>query len=161
MAYDDAKERQEAIEAGRRALEALNAALESVSHSRSWGVYDLLAGGWFSYMLKHKHMGEIHQSLLKARESVEQFAAELKKLPDPGKSAQDIDELVSIADEFFEGPIADYMMEGRMREAKSQLEEAVGCVNEILEQLSADPQEQSAEPEGREQLPEETQGAEG
>ena len=53
MGYDIEKEKREAIEAGRRALNSLSAAKENLNSAKNWGLVDMFGGGFFSTMLKH------------------------------------------------------------------------------------------------------------
>ena len=46
MAYDYERERQEAIEAGYKALDSLREAYMKLDSARGWGVYDILGGGF-------------------------------------------------------------------------------------------------------------------
>ena len=47
MGYDIEKEKREAIEAGRRALNSLSAAKENLNSAKNWGLVDMLGGGFF------------------------------------------------------------------------------------------------------------------
>ena len=53
MGYDIEKEKREAIEAGRRALNSLQAAKENLNSAKNWGLVDMFGGGFFTTMLKH------------------------------------------------------------------------------------------------------------
>ena len=48
MGYDIEKEKREAIEAGYRALNSLNAAKENLNSAKNWGLVDMFGGGFFS-----------------------------------------------------------------------------------------------------------------
>ena len=45
MGYDIEKEKREAIEAGRRALNSLSAAKENLNSAKNWGLVDMFGGG--------------------------------------------------------------------------------------------------------------------
>lgn len=51
MGYDIEKEKREAIEAGRKALNSLSAAKENLNSAKNWGLVDMFGGGFFSTML--------------------------------------------------------------------------------------------------------------
>ena len=57
MRYDIEKEKREAIEAGRRALNSLRTAKENLNSAKNWGLVDMFGGGFFTTMLKHSKMG--------------------------------------------------------------------------------------------------------
>lgn len=63
MGYDIEKEKREAIEAGRRALNSLNAAKENLNSAKNWGLVDMFGGGFFSTMLKHSKMDQAKQNM--------------------------------------------------------------------------------------------------
>ena len=44
MGYDIEKEKREAIEAGRRALNSLQAAKENLNSAKNWGLVDMFGG---------------------------------------------------------------------------------------------------------------------
>ena len=48
MGYDIEKEKREAIEAGRRALNSLSTAKENLNSAKKWGLVDMFGGGFFS-----------------------------------------------------------------------------------------------------------------
>ena len=58
MGYDIEKEKREAIEAGYRALNSLNAAKENLNSAKNWGLVDMFGGGFFTTMLKHSKMDQ-------------------------------------------------------------------------------------------------------
>ena len=58
MGYDIEKEKREAIEAGRRALNSLQAAKENLNSAKNWGLVDMFGGGFFTTMLKHSKMDQ-------------------------------------------------------------------------------------------------------
>ena len=49
MGYDIEKEKREAIEAGRRALNSLSAAKENLNSAKNWGLVDMFGGRIFFY----------------------------------------------------------------------------------------------------------------
>ena len=55
MGYDIEKEKREAIEAGRRALNSLQTAKENLNSAKNWGLVDMFGGGFFTTMLKHSN----------------------------------------------------------------------------------------------------------
>ena len=63
MGYDIEKEKREAIEAGRRALNSLQAAKENLNSAKNWGLVDMFGGGFFTTMLKHSKMDQAKYDL--------------------------------------------------------------------------------------------------
>ena len=63
MGYDIEKEKREAIEAGRRALNSLQTAKENLNSAKNWGLADMFGGGFFTTMLKHSKMDQAKQNM--------------------------------------------------------------------------------------------------
>ena len=76
MGYDIEKEKREAIEAGRRALNSLNAAKENLNSAKNWGLVDMFGGGFFSTMLKHSKMDQAKQNMEQAKYDLRNFSRE-------------------------------------------------------------------------------------
>ena len=56
MAIDLEKEKQEAIDAGNRALSSLRDALDNLNSAKKWGIWDIFAGGFLSTVVKNTKM---------------------------------------------------------------------------------------------------------
>ena len=79
MGYDIEKEKREAIEAGRRALNSLSAAKENLNSAKNWGLVDMFGGGFFSTMLKHSKMDHAKQNMDQAKYDLRNFSRELNE----------------------------------------------------------------------------------
>ena len=53
---DRKKEIDEAIEAGRKALQALDEAVEKLGSAKRWGIWDIVGGGLVSSLVKHSRI---------------------------------------------------------------------------------------------------------
>ena len=63
MGYDIEKEKREAIEAGRRALNSLRTAKENLNSAKNWGLVDMFGGGFFTTLLKHSKMDQAKRNM--------------------------------------------------------------------------------------------------
>ena len=77
MGYDMEKEKREAIEAGRRALNSLQTAKENLNSAKNWGLVDMFGGGFFTTMLKHSKMDQAKQNMEQAKYDLRNFSREL------------------------------------------------------------------------------------
>ena len=77
MGYDIEKEKREAIEAGRRALNSLQAAKENLNSAKNWGLVDMFGGGFFTTMLKHSKMDQAKRNMEQAKYDLRNFSREL------------------------------------------------------------------------------------
>ena len=127
-----AREVREAKAAGIRALNSLRRAEKELDSARNWGIFDLLGGGMISSLVKHSKIGDAQRWVEQARDDLEDFCRELKdvRLPDV-----QIDGLLTFADFFFDGFLADFLVQQRINEARAQLDRACRQVEDILRQL--------------------------
>ncbi len=129
------KETKEAIDAGELALRSLYAARERLGSARNWGIYDLLGGGFIGTMIKHSKMEDAAELMEQAKRNIQIFQRELKDIQVPPDLRMEIGGFLSFADFFFDGLIADYLVQSRIADAREQVEDAIGYVETILNQL--------------------------
>ena len=131
------REIKEAIIAGRRAMSSLQRAEEYLSSAGNWGLFDLFGGGFFSGMIKHSKINDAQQEMEDARYQLRIFQKELRDIDVPMEFRIDIGEFLKFADFFFDGFIADWMVQSRIREAEKQIFEAKQRVQVILNDLNS------------------------
>lgn len=135
MAYDLEKERREAIEAGHRALLSLRAAQENLDSAKSWGLWDMFGGGFFTTMFKHSKMDAAQRNMDQAKYDLQNFSRELKDVSVSCDLKIETGDFLSFADWFFDGFVVDWMVQDRINKAREQVAEAVWQVQNILRQL--------------------------
>lgn len=133
--YHSRKEVQEAVGAGTEALGALERAKECLNSAGNWGIVDILGGGLISTFVKHSKMGDASRLVEKARSTLKQFQKELQDVQSLEEIHIETGDFLAFADYFFDGAIADWLMQSRIKKAKRQVEEAIEKVEKILEQL--------------------------
>lgn len=123
-------ELQEAIQAGHSVVASLDEAIESLEKASGWGTFDLFGGGLISDMVKHDHIDNAKQSIYNADDHMRKFQKELLDINESSTSINvDISGLLKFADFFFDGLIADWMVQGRINDS---LEQTKGQYNKIL-----------------------------
>ncbi|MBQ3549206.1 MAG: hypothetical protein IJA33_04935 [Oscillospiraceae bacterium] len=124
-------ERKQAIDAGERALQSLNAARTALRGARNWGIADMLGGGIISTMLKRSRMHEANAALERAKCDLEQFRDELEDV-----NIQLVtDDFLGFADYFFDGLIFDVVAQQRIGDAAVQVERLTEQVELLLARL--------------------------
>ena len=103
MGYDIEKEKREAIEAGRRALNSLQTAKENLNSAKNWGLVDMFGGGFFTTMLKHSKMDQAKQNMEQAKYDLRNFSRELNDVNMACNLNIDTGDFLSFADYFFDG----------------------------------------------------------
>ena len=135
MAYDDNKERMEAIRAGERAKSSLKNALDALNSARGWGIYDIIGGGMISTFIKHSKMDKAADYLEEAKREIVIFSKEVKDvqgLEDINLSTRDF---WGFSDWFFDSFLSDWIVQDRINDARRQVEYAIKQVDSILTRL--------------------------
>jgi len=133
--YNAEKERQEAIRAGERALDSLKETEYYLGGARLWGIVDIFGGKGISGILKHSKIRTAARSMEQAKADLRVFQKELKDVRAIGGLNIDIGGFLTFADFFFDGIIADYLVQSKINNARKQVAEAIAQVEEILEHL--------------------------
>lgn len=132
--YDAERERQEAIRAGERALNSLRDAEHYLGGARLWGIVDLFGGGGLSGLLKHAKIHDASRSMERAKTDLLAFQRELRDV-DIADLRIDIGGFLTFADFFFDGLVADWLVQSKIQNARRQVAEAVTRVEQILAAL--------------------------
>jgi hypothetical protein len=136
MAYDIEKEKREAVDAGYRALQSLRSAQAELNSAKNWGVVDLLGGGLISGLVKHSKMDNAQRYMEQAKYDLSAFSRELNDVNMVCNLNIDVGDFLSFADFFFDGFVADWLVQDRINEARHQVEDAIRRVQEVIRQLS-------------------------
>ena len=128
------REIQEAISAADEALFHLEAAKRQLNSASGWGLLDLFGGGFIIGLIKHAKMEHAEREIEEAKYALQQFSKELQDVH--GYSSIHIGELLSFADFFFDGFVADLLVQSKISGAKRQCDEAIYKVREIRRELA-------------------------
>lgn len=126
------REIREAMEAGARALNSLRQAQNHLETARGWGLIDLFGGGWLTTLIKHSKLDDAQNCLRQAQYDLQAFSRELRGVSLP---ELELDGFLTFADYFFDGFLADYMVQRRINEARGQIAHAAAQVEDILRAL--------------------------
>ena len=135
--YDYEKERLEAVSAGQRALDSLNLAKNELNSAKNWGIVDLIGGGFLSTLCKRSKMDQAQSYMDDAKSDLKRFQKELSDITDESNLNVQTGDFFTIADYFFDGLAADWLVQDRIKQAREQVDEAISRVEGILAQLHA------------------------
>ena len=135
MAYDDNKERQEAIIAGMRAKNSLNNALNALNSARGWGIYDILGGETISTFIKHSKMNKASGYLEEAKQDLKIFSDELQDVRGLDSINLSTRDVWGLSDWIFDSFLTDWIVQGRINDAREQVQQTLKQVDSILEKL--------------------------
>lgn len=132
---DRERELREAKLAGQQALDYLNRAADSLQSAGNWGIVDMLGGGLISTFVKHSKMNDAEELVQQARSALKRFQKELMDVENVEEFHIETGDFLTFADYFFDGIIADWLVQSRIKEARTQVENARQKVTYIMEQL--------------------------
>lgn len=132
---DRKKELREARLAGQEALKCLDKAADSLKSAGNWGIADMLGGGLITTFVKHSRMNDAEALVQQARSALKRFRKELMDVENVEEFHIETGDFLAFADYFFDGIIADWLMQSRINEAKTQVESARQKVKDIMRQL--------------------------
>lgn len=125
----------EAIEAGERALDSLRGAQKALGSAKNWGLYDLLGGGLIASLIKRDRMKDAAGLMEEARRDLRIFEKELRDVELTSGLHIETDDFLAFADFFFDGAVADFLMQTRIAETKERVDEAADRVTALLAAL--------------------------
>ncbi|NCB32739.1 MAG: hypothetical protein EOM64_02455 [Erysipelotrichia bacterium] len=124
----------EAIGASEVALSHLIKAQSLLKSAGNWGVVDILGGGMITTFLKHSKMNDARSELQMAKNALMDFRKELRDL-DAMIDISIGEDFLDFADYFFDGAIADFMVQSRISETKRQVDNTIYQVQRIHDNL--------------------------
>ncbi len=129
------REIQEAVMAGERALTSLRLAKEKLDSARNWGIIDLFGGGFITDVIKHSKLGDASSYVENAKRDLLIFQTELRDVQGIRDIKIEVGGFLSFADFFFDGLVADYLVQSKISEARQQVDDAIYRVEGLLKQL--------------------------
>ena len=136
--YDRQKEISEAIRAGERARSSLITARGKLDSARSWGIWDVLGGGLISGLMKHSRVSDASDYVEQAKLDLSVFERELGDIRDIAGLPVEIDGFLTFADFFFDGLLADLLVQSKIKDAQREIDSAIHRVDNILARLRAE-----------------------
>ncbi|NME44917.1 hypothetical protein HF861_08475 [Faecalicoccus pleomorphus] len=129
------KEIQEAIQAANHALACLSQADAYLQSAKNWGLFDMLGGGVLTTFFKHSKMDDARYEMERAKRALQDFRKELADVDQRLHLSLEIGDFLTFADYFFDGLIADWLVQSKIQYAKAQVENAIIQVRQIREDL--------------------------
>ncbi len=129
------REISEAIQAGNEALRCLENAKDYLDSAGNWGLLDIFGGGLLTTFVKHSKMNQANEQIQAARTALISFQRELHDVQQLGDLKVETGDLLGFADYFFDGLLADLLVQSRINNAKNQIDNAIQRVKYILAQL--------------------------
>ena len=132
---DKNTEIREAIDAGNRALMALDEAARHLQAARGLGLWDMLGGGFLSSLLKHSKMDDAQRAMNRAEQELRAFGRELADVQMYVDVQVNFDGLTRFVDMFCDSFFVDWMVQDQIVRAQENVAEARSRVWEAVQQL--------------------------
>ena len=142
------QEINEALMAADMASMSLQKAEEQLQKASSWGIWDMRGGGFFSTMFKHNRMDDAQEAMNEARGHLRRLKRELLDVNLTGDLKMDVGSFLTFADYFFDGVIADWMVQSKIQDAQEGVSEVHVRVLNALRNLERMDQELAEEQDG-------------
>lgn len=126
---------EEAINAGQLVIDELNNTRKSLDSAEGWGTWDLLGGGLLSDIAKHSHIDEARESASEVQSLLNNFRTELTDVKVTSEININIEGFVKFADFFFDGLIADWVVQSHIRDSIESIENVRIEVNTVINKL--------------------------
>ncbi len=127
---------EEAISAGDQVLDALRNTEDSLDSAEGWGVWDMWGGGGLiTDMIKHSHIDEARNTASEVQSLLNHFRTELTDVKVASQINIEIEGFAKFADYFFDGLIADWVIQSRINDSIESVNRVKGEVNSVLSQL--------------------------
>lgn len=131
------REITEAIDAGKSVLEDLELAIKSLESAEDWGTWDLLGGGFISSMIKHSRIDDARTCVDSAQKKISNFKRELADVQKDTEIQIDMGVLATFADFFFDGLIADWIVQSRIEDSLAQVNNAKNIIDQAIKNLAS------------------------
>lgn len=125
------QEIREAIRAADYALVCLDNARDSLVDAGSWGIWDLLGGGFFSTFMKREGMSDAQDHLEEANIALRKLKNELEDVEGVPYINLEIDSFMKFADYFFDGFLVDWIVQGEIEDAIEKIDGTMTSIKKI------------------------------
>ena len=137
VSYNRDKEIREAIIAGERALASLRSAQDRLDSARGWGILDLFGGNLITGLVKHSRISDASRYVDDARRDLASFQSELRDVRDLQGLKIDVGDFLTFADFFWDGFLADIMVQSRINDARQKISQAITRTESVVRKLKS------------------------
>ncbi|MEC3883597.1 hypothetical protein VKA52_07695 [Halobacillus sp. HZG1] len=113
----------EAIDAGRSAMRALEEATVSLTSAENWGALDMLGGGLLTTAVKHSRVDDADTAIHTAQRYLRKFANEMEDLGTYYDIRIQMSGGLTIVDYFFDGLLVDWFVQNKIQSSHKEVRE--------------------------------------
>lgn len=104
---------------------SLRAAREELQKAGNWGIVDLFGGGFITNLIKHSKMDNASHLMENAKYDLKKFQKELRDVTINTDLSIDCGGFLTFADFFWDGVVADWLVQSKINDAKRQVDDAI------------------------------------
>ena len=134
--HSNRKEIDEAECAGNDVLRGIQRITDSLNKAENWGTWDLLGGGLISDLQKHSHIDNAQAEAANVGILLSRFHSELADVKITSNLNIEIDGFSKFADFFFDGLIADWVVQSKIHDSQASVEQLERQVHSVLSRLA-------------------------
>ncbi|RCS54163.1 hypothetical protein DTL42_03165 [Bremerella cremea] len=127
------KELYQAIRAGKLAQASLDDVRQSLNSAANFGTFDMLGGGMLTTMAKHSRLDTARRSAEQTQKHLLCFQKELGDVNQRLQMSLEIGSFTTFADYFFDGLIADWIVQSKINHARQQCDDTRAAVRKVIE----------------------------
>ena len=114
------------------AQDLLQAAHDKLGSARTWGVVDILGGGFLTNMIKHSKIEDAMYYVNRARPILQDLGRALKQVRlDTTRAEMGVGSFAVFADFFFDGVFADVYVQSKIRNLQVEIERTLGQLDDV------------------------------
>lgn len=132
---ENLREIREAIDAANLALDSLSRVENHLAGARNWGLIDMFGGGFFTTMMKHSRLDSAKRDMEEAKYNLKQLQKELRDIDIPMNIQVGVGDFLTFADYFFDGFVADWLVQSKINDTRRQVSDAKMRVQRIVSDL--------------------------
>ncbi len=125
----------EALNVGSQVIHSLDAAMGCLDSAAGWGTFDLLGGGFIDDMAKHSHIDEARSQIEETQRLLRSFRTELADVEISADLGIGTGGFATFADFFFDGLIADWYMQSRIKQSLASADSVREQVSSVIGRL--------------------------
>ena len=126
---------KEGISACNKALPSLERAIRNMESARSWGIWDIMGGGFLSTAVKHSRIDNMRQEIKGVEREIRALNTSLSYINLPSDMDIEIGGFATFADYFFDGLFADLFVQGKIKDSLNKLRDTYDKTNKIQSAL--------------------------
>lgn len=131
----NARNVKEGISACNRALPSLARAISNLESARSWGVWDIMGGGFLSTAVKHSRIDDMRKEIKGVEREIRALNTSLSYINLSSDMDIEIGGFAAFADYFFDGLFADLFVQGKIKDSLNKLRNTYDKINRIKNAL--------------------------